>query len=157
MLTLERLRLDPAFMANVTAWERLPERPARYAPFPAALDLRLRQALHDRGIDDLYIHQTRAVEAVLRRENVVIVTGTASGKTLCYNLPVLNSLLSDPQARALYLFPTKALAQDQAAELGGLVSAVYGKTDDGRRTPTARDRRASIVDGPSSIVSVYDG
>ena len=157
MLTLERLRLNPAFMANVTAWERLPERPAHYAPFPAALDPRLRQALHDRGIDDLYIHQTRAVEAALRRENVVIVTGTASGKTLCYNLPVLNTLLGDPEARALYLFPTKALAQDQAHELDRLTSALGLSSKiaiyDGD-TPTAR--RPALRKGSGCLISNPD-
>ncbi len=159
MLTLERLRLDPAFMANVTAWERLPERPARYGPFPAALDPRLRQALHDRGIDDLYIHQTRAVEAALRRENVVIVTGTASGKTLCYNLPVLNTLLGDPQARALYLFPTKALAQDQAHELDRLTSAlglsskiaIYDGDTPVARRPALRKGSGCLISNPDML------
>ena len=114
---LAQLRDEPRFMRDVTAWERLPARPARYAPWPAGLDPRLRDALRAQGIERLYTHQAQAVEAALRGENVVVVTGTASGKTLCYNLPVLNSLLTDPHARALYLFPTKALAQDQLAAL----------------------------------------
>lgn len=120
MQTLHRLRLDKYFMENVAAWERLPARPARYGAWPPELDARLRAALNQQNIPQLYTHQAQAVQSVLRGENVVIVTGTASGKTLCYNLPVLHTLLADPSARALYLFPTKALAQDQADEFSAL-------------------------------------
>lgn len=118
--TLHRLRLDKYFMGNVAAWERLPARPARYAAWPPELDPRLRAAVNKQNITQLYTHQAQAVQSVLRGENVVIVTSTASGKTLCYNLPVLHTLLADPAARALYLFPTKALAQDQADELSAI-------------------------------------
>jgi DEAD/DEAH box helicase domain-containing protein len=104
-------------MKNVVAWEKIPARPARYGPMPPALDARLVETLRRRGISPLYTHQSEAVDAALHGNNVVVVTGTASGKTLCYNLPILNTLLNNPDARALYLFPTKALAQDQAAEL----------------------------------------
>ncbi|MCZ7542286.1 MAG: DEAD/DEAH box helicase [Anaerolineae bacterium] len=123
---LDRLWGDPGFMRNVVAWERRPARPARYADFPAALDDALAGALRALNIAPLYTHQAAAVEAALRGENVVVVTGTASGKTLCYNLPVLQACRRDPEARALYLFPTKALAQDQAAALGALVKALGG-------------------------------
>ena len=91
-----------------------------------ATDRRLIDALARRGIDRLYTHQAESLAAVLRRENIVVVTPTASGKTLCYNLPVLQTILDDPEARALYLFPTKALAQDQMQELHALVSATSG-------------------------------
>ncbi len=101
----------------VTAIRRLPAKPASYAPFPDALDDRLRRVLAARGIDQLYTHQAAAIDHVLAHQNVVITTPTASGKTLCYNAPVLNGILRDPSTRALYLFPTKALAQDQLAEL----------------------------------------
>lgn len=121
---LESLRFDRAFMAQVTAWERLPARPARYAEPPAGLDPRLVAALRALGAAPLYTHQAEAAEAALAGRNVAVVTGTASGKTLCYNLPVLHTLLNEPQARALYLFPTKALAQDQAAALGALLEAL---------------------------------
>ncbi|MEZ4580694.1 MAG: DEAD/DEAH box helicase [Caldilineaceae bacterium] len=77
-----------------------------------------------RGITRLYSHQADAIGAALAGQDVVVVTPTASGKTLCYNGPVLNSLLRDPAGRALYLFPTKALAQDQLAELNGLLAAI---------------------------------
>jgi DEAD/DEAH box helicase domain-containing protein len=142
---LDSLRFDRAFMANVTAWERIPARPARYADFPPGLDPRLIAALRSRGTAPLFTHQAAAVEASLAGENVVVVTGTASGKTLCYNLPVLQSLLSDPAARALYLFPTKALAQDQAAALGDLIQTLEAgdlvavRTYDGD-TPKAQRR-----------------
>src|SRR4030042_429927 len=117
---LEARRFDRQFMANVAAWERLPARPARYADFPSALDPRMIRALRALEIAPLYTHQAEAIEAALNGENVVVVTGTASGKTLCYNLPVVQALLADPEARALYLFPPKALAQEQAGALTGL-------------------------------------
>src|SRR2546430_6134115 len=101
----------------VTAVRRLPARDAQYAAFPDAIDPQLRAVLEARGIDRLYTHQTDAVEHALAGRHVVITTPTASGKTLCYNAPVLSTILQDPSARALYLFPTKALAQDQLAEL----------------------------------------
>ncbi|HJX41770.1 MAG TPA: DEAD/DEAH box helicase, partial [Anaerolineales bacterium] len=121
---LEGLRRDPRFMENVSAWERLPPRPAAYAGFPDRLNPRLAAAVRRLGIPELFVHQAEAVRAALEGDNLAVVTGTASGKTLCYNLPVLHDLLADPEARALYLFPTKALAQDQAAALGELLGAL---------------------------------
>jgi DEAD/DEAH box helicase domain-containing protein len=103
--------------AWVTAVRRLPAQPAVYAPFPEGVDARLRDVLNNRGIEQLYTHQAAAIEHALAGRNVVITTPTASGKTLCYNAPVLSAVLRDPSTRALYLFPTKALAQDQLAEL----------------------------------------
>src|SRR5205823_358960 len=85
--------------------------------FPASIAPRLVEILKERGIENLYVHQARASELASEGKNVVVVTPTASGKTLCYNLPILNALVQDPEARALYLFPTKALAQDQLVEL----------------------------------------
>jgi DEAD/DEAH box helicase domain-containing protein len=104
----------------VTAIRRLPSKSAEFAAFPESIAPRLRQVLAGRGVEQLYTHQAAAIEHVLARRNVVITTPTASGKTLCYNAPVLNAILRDPSARALYLFPTKALAQDQLAELHAL-------------------------------------
>jgi DEAD/DEAH box helicase domain-containing protein len=103
--------------AWVTAIRRLPAQAPEYSPFPDALDERLRAVLQARGIDQLYTHQASAITHILNGRNVVITTPTASGKTLCYNAPVLNAIVRDPSTRALYLFPTKALAQDQLAEL----------------------------------------
>jgi len=80
----------------------------------------LSEAYRAKGIEELYSHQAATAELVRDGKNVVVVTPTASGKTLCYNLPVLNAVLENPDTRALYLFPTKALAQDQLAELQDL-------------------------------------
>ena len=104
----------------VTAIRRLAAREPRYAAFPDAVHAALREVLARRGVEQLYTHQAAAIEHVLARRNVVVTTPTASGKTLCYNAPVLNAILRDPSTRALYLFPTKALAQDQLAELHAL-------------------------------------
>ncbi len=108
----------------VTAVRRLPAVEAELAPFPAGIDARLRAALESRGIRSLYVHQAEALDHVAAGRDIVVTTPTASGKTLCYNLPVLDSILKRPATRALYLFPTKALAQDQMAELHELVGAI---------------------------------
>src|SRR5262249_22232718 len=102
---------------RVTAVRRLPAIAARFTPLLAQLDERLVDALRSRGIQQLYTHQAEAIEHALANRHVVVITPTASGKTLCYNAPVLQAILQDPASRALYLFPTKALAQDQLAEL----------------------------------------
>ena len=109
---------------HVTAARRLAPVEAQYAPFPDSLDPRLLEALRARGIDQLYVHQAESLAHSLAGRNVVIVTPTASGKTLCYNAPVLHSILENASTRALYLFPTKALAQDQLAELHQMVEIV---------------------------------
>ncbi|MEZ5316067.1 MAG: DEAD/DEAH box helicase [Vicinamibacterales bacterium] len=109
---------------HVTAVRKLPAVAAEFAPFPASLDPRLVQAFGARGIAQPYTHQAEAIDHALGGRDVVIVTPTASGKTLCYNVPVLQEILRDPSSRALYLFPTKALAQDQLAELHQMASLV---------------------------------
>ncbi len=124
MTLLRELRLDPEFTRNVTAWEHIPARAARYAAFPATLDPRLVTMARRLGISPLYTHQAQAVEAVLAGQNIVLVTGTASGKSLAYHLPTLQFALRNPASSALYLFPTKALAQDQATVLSGLIDAL---------------------------------
>ena len=121
---IDRLRRDDKFMANVTAWEILPRKEAEFAEFPPALNEKLVHALKQHGIRRLYTHQADAIAHALAGENTVIVTPTASGKTLCYNAPVLNSVIETHEARALYLFPTKALSQDQLNELHSLVGLV---------------------------------
>lgn len=118
------LRDDPRFMENVTEWRVLPAREARYASFPEELDARIVQVLQGRGIERLYTHQRQALDCALAGRDFVVVTPTASGKTLCYNLPVLNAILKDNAARALYLFPTKALSSDQVSELYSMVEAL---------------------------------
>ncbi len=104
-------------MRLLTAVRHYPARAAQWAEFPEWVQADLRAAYNAKGIRQLYTHQAEAAEAVHAGKNVVIVTPTASGKTLCYNLPVLNAILEDDDTRAMYLFPTKALAQDQLAEL----------------------------------------
>ena len=118
---LERLLDEPSLARGVVHHEVRPAIEARYGEWPAWLDPRLRAGLAKRGIERPYIHQADAIEAVHAGEDVVVVTPTASGKSLCYMAPVLQSLAEDPSARALFLFPTKALGQDQVAELSELV------------------------------------
>lgn len=108
----------------VTTVHHIPARAAVYGEWPSGLDERIIATLHRRGIEQPYSHQAAVFAHILRGENCVVVTPTASGKTLCYNVPVLNAILRDPEARALYLFPTKALAQDQLAELQEIVDAL---------------------------------
>ena len=123
-----------------------------YRDVPGSVNPILRRALADRGIGQLYSHQAEAFEAIEQGQNVVVVTPTASGKTLCYNLPVLNLLLADPGARAMYLFPTKALAEDQLHELQTAIdemgSEIRAFTYDGDTPQDARKairQRANIV------------
>ena len=113
----------------VTAVRRIPAVPPSCAPYPSGTDERLIASLAARGIAQLYTHQAEAFEHVLAGRNVVTITPTASGKTLCYNAPVLNAILQDSSTRALYLFPTKALAQDQLAELHSLAELVASCSD----------------------------
>jgi len=113
----------------ITTVRRLPPLEARYAPFGEGLDSRLCDVLRQRGVDQLYTHQALATEHALAGRHVVVTTPTASGKTLCYNAPVLSTILRDPSARALYLFPTKALAQDQLAELHDLSDQLSRRND----------------------------
>jgi DEAD/DEAH box helicase domain-containing protein len=108
----------------ITAVRRFDAKTAVFAPFPSSLDPRIVESLKARGVQQLYSHQAKAFETVAKGENVVVVTPTASGKTLCYNLPVLQALVQQPESRVLYMFPTKALAQDQLAELGLLAKTL---------------------------------
>src|SRR5713226_172422 len=149
---------------HVTAVRRLPAVSAQMVPFPEALDARLRQALESRGIARLYTHQAESIDHALAGRHMVVTTPTASGKTLCYNAPVLHSILQDPSSRALYLFPTKALAQDQLAELQGLCETLAAVSDpigvftydgdtpqDARRT--IRSRAHLVLSNPDMLHS----
>ena len=128
---------------RVTAARRLPALPARYAPYPEGLDARLRAALSARGISELYTHQAEAIGHASAGRHVVVTTPTASGKTLCYNVPVLDAILKDSSSRALYLFPTKALAQDQLAELHALSGGIERGCGTGHRRAHLRRRHAA--------------
>ncbi|WP_027091492.1 DEAD/DEAH box helicase [Cohnella thermotolerans] len=139
---LDILRGHPEIMANVTHWHTQPAKPARTVPMPGGMNPKLLEALAAKGIRELYTHQAASYRAVREGRHVVTVTPTASGKTLCYNLPVLEHLLKDDSVRALYLFPTKALAQDQVAELQELANLMEADikthTYDGDTPPTVR-------------------
>nr|WP_197969996.1 DEAD/DEAH box helicase [Mesobacillus harenae] len=106
---------------NIVNWHTIEEREARTDDLPEGLNPSLKAGLIKRGIGQLYTHQNAAYQEVMEGKSIVAVTPTASGKTLCYNLPVLQTILDDPNARALYMFPTKALAQDQKSEINELI------------------------------------
>lgn len=153
---------SPDYRGQVTEARRLPARPARYGQVQPPLPEALADALRADGIEQLYVHQAQAVEAVRAGRHVVVVTGTASGKTLCYNVPVLETFLSAPEARALYLFPTKALAQDQLKTLRryneripdlGLDAGAYdGDTPQSRRR-ALREKARIILTNPDMLHS----
>ncbi len=139
---LEAIRTGPSTARHLTAWREIPGRPGKFAPIPSQVDPRLVGALRRSGIESLYSHQAQAYEAARSGRHFVVVTPTASGKTLCYNLPVLDSLLASPELRALYLFPTKALSMDQVDELQTLVRLLQAEirayTYDGDTPGSAR-------------------
>ena len=123
-------------------WETLPARAARYGELLPALPEPIAQALAARGITQLYTHQVRSIEALRAGRNTVVVTGTASGKSLCFHLPALERILEEPQATALYLFPTKALAQDQLKSLTRLAGSSLELT---------RALHAGVYDGDTAV------
>jgi DEAD/DEAH box helicase domain-containing protein len=132
---------DPEIGANLACWVRTPPKAADFANFPLGLEPVLVQNLRIEGIEALFSHQAKAFELLNQGENLVIATGTASGKTLCYNLPVLDTLLKDSSATALYLFPTKALAQDQVKHIQALIG----------RTEKRHAVRVGIYDGDTPV------
>jgi DEAD/DEAH box helicase domain-containing protein len=117
---LARAENDRRFRENATSIKRIPASEGSYAPYPHWINPVLRKVLTERGMTKLYSHQARAIELVREGRDVVLVTPTASGKTLCYNIPVLQKILEEPETRAIYLFPTKALANDQMTEVHSL-------------------------------------
>ncbi len=149
---LQQLKQRRFYEAQIVHVERLPRRRARYGRLHKPLPRPLEWALRQNGITRFYSHQAEAINAVRRGEHVVVATATASGKTLAYNVPVIESRLLDPQARALYLFPTKALAQDQLRALNDLLQGdlrgVRVGIYDGDTPPEARSeirRQAAIL------------
>lgn len=114
---LHHILTDPEYQNQIAHTQHIKARRASYGDLESPLPQQLEDALTAEGITQLYCHQADAVNAARRGENVVVVTSTASGKTLCYNLPVLETLINDRHARALYIFPTKALSQDQLGKL----------------------------------------
>lgn len=148
----------PGYAGQIVHVERIPPRNARYGALSRPLPDRLRETLNQRGLSRLYAHQAEAINAVRDGHDVVVATGTASGKTLCYNLPVLEAIVKEPQSRALYLFPTKALAQDQLRSLSQLTAStplgsIRIDTYDG---DTSRRYRARIRKSAAIILSNPD-
>lgn len=139
---IAHLRGMPNHQGQIVHEEHLPERPARHAPLDRPLPQKIAKALQTLGMDRFYTHQAEAINAVREGGNVIVATSTASGKTLCYNLPVLEAIVANWRTKAIYLFPTKALAQDQLRSLHELVSAGLGDirygTYDGDTPRTAR-------------------
>ena len=121
---LANLRENRGFRSNVTTWEVLAAQEGKYRDFPPDLNPELKSVLQKQGITQLYSHQAEAYRLVEAGKNIVVVTPTASGKTLCYNLPVIQTQLKNPETRALYLFPTKALSQDQVVALKEIVDVL---------------------------------
>jgi len=157
---LERLiaALERRYTGRIVGELTIPASEGRFSPLPDGMDVRLRRALERRGIRRLYAHQTEAWEIVRGGRNLVIATPTASGKTLCYNLPVLDRVLAD-QAKALYLFPTKALAQDQVAELSeisragdlGIKAFTFDGDTPGDARKAVRTRGDIVVSNPDML------
>lgn len=139
---IDFIRTDSAYKDQIVHWKTIDEKKAKTEPIPEWIHHKLKNALEKRGIKELYTHQKSALDAVKRSESITAVTPTASGKTLCYNLPVLDSILKDSNSRALYIFPTKALAQDQKSELNELIEEigmpVNSYTYDGDTAPNVR-------------------
>ncbi|MCE1247068.1 MAG: DEAD/DEAH box helicase [Firmicutes bacterium] len=158
---LEFIKRDKSFMENLKAWRVISPRQPVFADFPENANPRIEEALKKRGVEKLYSHQATAWSNIKNGKHVCIVTPTASGKTLCYNLPVIDKILSDPEARALYLFPTKALSQDQVMELQEIVEVLEADiktfTYDGDTPGSARQaiRKAGhiVVTNPDMLHS----
>ncbi len=154
---LARWRRNPDIAGNVTAWHVEPARPARLSPLPPDLHPALAAALQQAGILSLYSHQAEAWQRIRQGEHVVLATNTASGKTLAFNLPVLDRLLRQPAARALYLYPTKALAQDQLDELHNLVAgagiapAVYDGDTPTSQRQAIRSKARLLISNPDML------
>ncbi|MBB5178651.1 DEAD/DEAH box helicase domain-containing protein [Planomicrobium koreense] len=141
---LAEWKTEPDMMERIEHWHTKPEKPAAYADFPPAMHESLKAALRKKGIEQLYTHQRQAFDLAVDGKSFTAVTPTASGKSYCYHLPVLHKILNDPGARALYLFPTKALAQDQKSDLHDLIEKtekdILSYTYDGDTSPAIRTK-----------------
>lgn len=158
---IELLKLRKGYRGQIVRVEELPEREAEYGSLPeAAIDLRVLDALSTLGIGSLYSHQAEAISHVLAGRNVIVVTGTASGKTLCYSIPVVDAVLKDALSTALFIYPTKALAQDQlrainrfteASEHIKFVAGAYDGDTPQNERKRLRDRGAVILTNPDML------
>jgi DEAD/DEAH box helicase domain-containing protein len=158
---LKELKVSESVKENIVHWHTLDEKVAQTEDMPAGLSVILKSALERRGISRLYTHQKSSYDQIMKGQSIVAVTPTASGKTLCYNLPVLQSIIDDPNARALYMFPTKALAQDQKSEINELIQeaelSINSYTYDGDTPSNIRQkvRRAGhiVITNPDMLHS----
>jgi len=150
---LDNILSSPDFAPNIVMEKLLPATDGEFVPFPSDLDPIIAEALKKRGISQIYTHQGEVWENVKKGLNTVVVTPTASGKTLCYNLPVLDTLIRDEKARALYLFPTKALSQDQQSELNEVV-APFNARNESKESGQASGHASGAV---PIKVATYDG
>lgn len=156
---LSAWRGDASFARNIRLDHTLPATAAELAPIPDALAPGVAEALAKRGVSQLYAHQARAFELASRGEHIVVATPTASGKSLCYNLPVLDRLAREPDARALYLFPTKALSRDQEEALRAIMSdagvgqgaITYDGDTPGDARRAARERSGILLSNPDML------
>ncbi|MCM3666614.1 DEAD/DEAH box helicase [Mesobacillus subterraneus] len=158
---LQDLKVSESVKRNIVHWHTIEEKEAQTEQMPDDLSEILKKALERRGISRLYTHQKSSYEQIMKGQSIVAVTPTASGKTLCYNLPVLQSIINDPNARALYMFPTKALAQDQKSEINELIQeaelSINSYTYDGDTPSNIRQkvRRAGhiVITNPDMLHS----
>ena len=154
---IDYLSGDSEFQQNLRKWLVLEEKPEKSVEFPDKLNPRIKEALKQKGINKLYTHQLQTYDAVRAGKDVIVVTPTASGKTLSYNLPVFEGLIEKPESRAIYLFPTKALAQDQVKEAQDLIDLLGARiktfTFDG---DTPRDIRRTIRSAGHIVVTNPD-
>lgn len=141
---LSELKINEEFKENIVKWQTIDAKEAQSVSLPDDLHPAIKASLSSKGIDKLYTHQKSAYEKIMADQSVVAVTPTASGKTLCYNLPVLQTIISNPNTRALYMFPTKALAQDQKSEINEIIQAagidINSYTYDGDTPANIRQR-----------------
>ncbi|MDN7241076.1 DEAD/DEAH box helicase [Planococcus sp. N028] len=141
---MDEWKIEPDMMERIVHWHTMKEKPAKYADFPSEMHASLKEALRKKGIEKLYTHQREAFDLAVSKKSFTAVTPTASGKSYCYHLPVLHDILNNPGARALYLFPTKALAQDQKSDLHDLIEKteqdILSYTYDGDTSPAIRTK-----------------
>ncbi len=148
---LSHWRAEPTIASNIVEWRIIDARFAKFEEYPEDVHPMLKEVLLKHGIKDLYLHQKMTWKHAKGGHNVILVTGTASGKSLAYNLPILDSLLREESARALFIFPTKALGQDQFNELQAIITEL--KVDNSTQ---AFSRNEIIHNNPISI-GIYDG
>ena len=153
---LDHWKQDENTAPNFSAWKTTPPRAAQTHPFPSDLPAQLRETLSTRGIDRLYSHQLSAWTNARAGKNIILATSTASGKTLAYNLPVLAQMLQNPEGRALYLFPTKALAQDQQSNLQSFQSSIVNLKSSIYDGDTPQSQRSAIRKNARIVLSNPD-